>query len=242
MLLILTSMSGTAQEKRKAGTVKEVIGGAYRYFDSDNKEPLEKDAPFFIGDKLGPDLKASNPLLTLQFDCKRLRLKCAKTPDLKLDSGSVEMVFANNPGGVQESFLICDLKSPGHYRMAGEPAPCQYVTKDGKIVKRGTVLEVDVRYNNTRVFVFEGWVEVYSTDTVNHPDPRAVHAGEWVSFSEGKEIPKPKRFTMAIDPGSGSTECIYSDCKLVNNVLIPERPVVTPSVLIPPPPNPPGRR
>lgn len=241
LLFILTTGTATAQDKKRAGQAIDVVGKAIRYLEGDATETLNKGDNFFTGDKLGPDLSATKSVLTLQFDCKRLRLKCAKTPDLKLDSGSVELVFKKNPDNVQESFLICDL-SPGHYRMEGNPAPCQYVTKDGKIIKRGTVLEVDVRARYTRVFVLEGWVEIYSIGTSNDSKPQSVYAGEWVQFSEGKPIPKPQRFTMAIGPGSGSTECIYSDCKLVNSVLIPERPAVTPSVLLPPNPNPPGRR
>lgn len=232
----------TTEAQILAGSAKNIKGEAYRYVnendDNPKKEPLEIDDEVFVGDKLGPNV-LNGSVLTIEFACEYLSLVCDKTPMLKLDQGSVELIF--NEGNNQESFLICDL-TVGHYLMEGEPAPCQYVTKDGTVVKRGTVLEMDVSATDTRVFVFEGWIEVFSTDTVKYPDPREVHAGEWVRFRKGEPIPKPKKFTMAIGPGSGSTECIYSDCKLVDSVLIPSRPVVTPGELIPPPPNPPGQR
>jgi hypothetical protein len=58
---------------------------------------------------------------------------------------------------------------------------------------------------------------------------------------EPDEEEDQKSIAQEAEQNSGSTECIYSNCKLVDNWLIPERPVVTPSILLPPPTNPPGR-
>ena len=156
------------------------------------------------------------------------------------EHGSIELMRGGKVRffGETGSEVKCEYLNDGHL-IVGKP--CEPIVKDGRLEVTHTIYELDIQPRSTRLFVYEGSVSVYSTDT-SFPDPRVVHAGEWVRFSEGKEIPKPKRFTLAIGPGSGSTECIYSDCKLVNSVLIPSRPVVTPEALIPPPPNPPGRR
>ena len=107
----------------------------------------------------------------------------------------------------------------------------------------GTVVEVHAQAYESRVFVYEGKALVSSTDP-GIMETQLLHAGEWVRSRKGEPIPPPQRFItgeVAAGPGSGSTQCIHSNCKITDEVLIPPPPVFTPPALAPPPPNPPGR-
>lgn len=105
----------------------------------------------------------------------------------------------------------------------------------------GTLYEVYALPEESRVYVYDGEVAVTSTDP-RFTDTIYVHAGEWVRARKGQTISPKKRFMIATGPGSGSSACIYSNCKITDDPRIPLEPVVTPQVLIPPNPNPPSRR
>ena len=228
ILLLLVGSSAIGQ--KKVGQVSDVDMEAWVERDGDVTELSQKE-PFNLGDTLFVEEYPDNNKLTLLFEND----EGEKFDTIELGSGGKVSLSGDN-----SSSVICDFVG-GNHLIKGKP--CKGVYRDGVLVVNQTIYEVDIRAKSTRLFVYEGSVSVYSNSTnPEHAEPRHVHAGEWVRFSKGEPIPKPQKFTMAIGPGSGSTECIHSDCKLVNNVLIPERPVVTPSVLIPPPPNPPGRR
>jgi hypothetical protein len=105
----------------------------------------------------------------------------------------------------------------------------------------GTIYEVYAMPDESRVYVYDGEVAVTSTDQ-RFTETVYVSAGEWVRARKGQAISPKKRFIVAAGPGSGSSACIYSNCKITDDPRIPLDPVVTPQVLIPPNPNPPARR
>lgn len=118
------------------------------------------------------------------------------------------------------------------------------VTPHASFVDWGTTFEVLTEARESRVYVYEGIVAVTSTDP-RFPEVVLVQAGEWARAREGEPISAPKVFILSrarFDPGSGASDCVYSNCKVIDDPRIPEQPVYTPGVLIPPPPNPPGRR
>ena len=105
----------------------------------------------------------------------------------------------------------------------------------------GTIYEVYALPEESRVYVYDGEVGVTSTDE-RFTETVYVRAGEWVRARRGEAISPKKRFIVAAGPGSGSSSCIYSNCKITDDPRIPLEPVFTPQVLIPPDPNPPSRR
>ena len=105
----------------------------------------------------------------------------------------------------------------------------------------GTIYEVYALPEESRVYVYDGEVGVTSTDE-QFPETVYVRAGEWVRARRGQAISPKKRFIVAAGPGSGSSACIYSNCKITDDPRIPLDPVITPQILIPPDPNPPTRR
>ena len=105
----------------------------------------------------------------------------------------------------------------------------------------GTIYEVYALPEESRVYVYDGEVGVTSTDQ-RFRETVTVRAGEWVRARKGQAISPKKRFLVAAGPGSGSSSCIYSNCKITDDPRIPMDPIVTPQVLIPPNPNPPARR
>ena len=98
---------------------------------------------------------------------------------------------------------------------------------------------IDARGIETSLFVIEGSVEVFSEDP-DVPERQVVVAGEWLVTRRGEPIPEPMRYRRT-DVVSGSSECIYSWCRITRDLLPDER-IGDMRVLIPPPPNPPGRR
>lgn len=210
------------------------------------REKVQKDIGFpediELGDALG--VFESGDELRISFENTYNTSQEARGEDQKkrtevtVNYGVVKL--ASSDKGVMEFECVLDRGSSAIFEHP--PHTCRPVVPDASNVSaEGTRYQVDVMARDTRISVYEGVVSITSTNA-NYPEPRHVHAGEWVRFRKGEPIPKPKKFTMAIGPGAGSTECIYSDCKLVDSVLIPSRPVVTPGELIPPPPNPPGQR
>ena len=105
----------------------------------------------------------------------------------------------------------------------------------------GTTYEVIDLPEESRVYVYDGEVAVTSTDA-RFTETVYVGAGEWVRARKGQAISPKKRFIVAAGPGSGSSACIYSNCKITDDPRIPLEPLVTPLILIPPGPNPPGRQ
>lgn len=235
MLLLGSGMLAVAQPgiaQNVVGQVSDVENYAYVIRNGNDENEIKKPDDVRLGDIVGVNKRPRGSKLTIQFK----KRGGTEAPWLEINRGGRVKLESIN-----DAIVKCELDH-GSYTVNGPPQPCEPVTPDiGRIEDEHTRYEIDVQASSTRVFVHEGAVSVFSTNP-DYPEPRLVSAGEWVRARKGEEIPPPKRFTMALGPGSGSSECIYSDCKLVNSLLIPARPVVTPGVLIPPPPNPPGRQ
>lgn len=222
-ILNLTAVTSLmAQEK--VGEVLDVKVEAFVIRD-EVEESINKPDDIFIGDLLGVHRRNSKLSVILSDS----------------DNEPIEIRYGYMRLAGDAELIECQFKK-GNFVIKGPPQPCIGSTPDiGKIEEQGTLYEIDVSASDSRVFVFEGAVAVYSTNPA-YPDPRMVHAGEWVRARKGQPIPQPQKFMWAPGPGSGSSECIYSDCSLINKVPIPPPPVFTPRILLPPPPNPPGQR
>lgn len=117
---------------------------------------------------------------------------------------------------------------------------CCVETPAGKACPFGTDFIVQSKGYETSVFVMQGVVSVTSNNA-NFPEEQRVHPGEWVSFRKDEPVPVPQGYRRS-DARSGSPDCIYSNCKLTDLVLIPPPANPSPGILIPPPFNPPGRK
>ena len=208
----------------KIGEIYDVKVEGYVIRD-DVESPVKKPDPVYIGDLLGVHRRNS-----------KLSVILSEGDDVPIEIRYGYMRLAGESGLIE-----CQFKK-GNFVIKGPPKPCKGSTPDIlRLDEQGTLYEVDVQATNSLVFVFEGSVAVYSTNP-EYPEPQLVHAGEWVRARKGEKIPKPQRFMWPPTPSSGSKECIYSNCKQTDNVLIPPPPVYTPWILTPPPdPNPPGQ-
>jgi hypothetical protein len=170
-------------------------------------------------------------------DKGKIEVKLIPSGNIEIESGRMHLLDGPDGGPVARV-------EGGLVRVEGELDNYTVVTDLITTDPWGTIYEVIAEPRESRVFVYEGTVAVTSTNP-RYAEPVLVRAGEWVRAREGEPVSEPKVFILSKvrrGPGSGASECIYSNCKINDNVLIPERPVVTPGVLIPPPPNPPGRR
>jgi hypothetical protein len=214
-------------EPKKVGQVYDVKVEAFVIRD-EIKTPVDKPDDVFLGDILGVDQRRSRLQIALTRSSER-RPITIKYGRLRL-------------AGISELTECEMLDGVGVFE--GPPKPCNVVTKDFRLEEDGTLYEVHVQAQDSRVFVYDGSVSVFSTNPA-YPQPQLVQAGEWVRARKGEPIPAPTKFMLqgvAAGPGSGSTECIYSNCNIVDDVRSdpPEGNPFQP--LIPPPPNPPGRR
>ena len=225
-LVLFLGMSVHAEPK-KVGQVYDVKVEAFVIRD-EVKTPVDKPDDVFLGDILGVDQRRSRLQIALTRSSER-RPITIKYGRLRL-------------AGVSELTECEMLEGVGVFE--GPPKPCNVVSKDFRLEENGTLYEVHVQAQDSRVFVYDGSVSVFSTNPA-FPQPQLVQAGEWVRARKGEPIPAPTKFMLqgvAAGPGSGSTECIYSNCKIVDEVPISMPPEFPPPALAPPPPNPPGRR
>ena len=224
--MLFYGMSAHAEPK-KVGQVYDVKVEAFVIRD-EVKTPVDKPDDVFLGDILGVDQRRSRLQIALTRSSER-RPITIKYGRLRL-------------AGISELTECEMLDGVGVFE--GPPKPCNVVSKDFRLEENGTLYEVHVQAQDSRVFVCDGSVSVFSTNPA-YPQPQLVQAGEWVRARKGEPIPAPTKFLLqgvAAGPGSGSTECIYSNCKIVDEVPISMPPEFPPPALIPPPPNPPGRR
>ncbi len=118
---------------------------------------------------------------------------------------------------------------------------CSAWANPGIYDPNGTKYMIHAQGYQSSVFVFEGEVAVTRTEPeFQGLDPVIVHAGEWLLSREGMPIQKPQKFRRS-DPGSGNSECIYSNCKITDDLRNPGEPPRRPP-LPSPPLHPPGRR
>ena len=224
--MLFYGMSAHAEPK-KVGQVYDVKVEAFVIRD-EVKTPVDKPDDVFLGDILGVDQRRSRLQIALTRSSER-RPITIKYGRLRL-------------AGISELTECEMLEGVGVFE--GPPKPCNVVSKDFRLEENGTLYEVHVQAQDSRVFVYEGSVSVFSTNPA-YPQPQLVQAGEWVRARKGEPIPAPTKFllqSVAAGPGSGSTECIYSNCKIVDEVPVSLPPNFPPPALISPPPNPPGRR
>ena len=161
---------------------------------------------------------------------------------------SIEMEDATLKIAGTKEKLICDLldgeakfngKSRRELEEDEEQVGCCIRTNKKEACTGGTEFLVRANGYQSSLFVIEGKVQITS-DNPEHSQ-RWVREGEWVQFRRDGPIPPPQRYRLS-DARSGSTDCIYSNCKLSELVLIPAPPFITPQILFPPPFNPPGRK
>ena len=180
-----------------------------------------------------------NDVLTTRGGIIRLSLEIALQTEIKVRNGSLQLTRTDDE-------LTCHvLKGTVQFAKKrykkGTAKLCTVLAGTTKEESEGTNFLVNIKGNKTSVFVIEGTVAVSSTEPeFQEEDPVLVHTGEWLRAEKGRSIPPPQRFRLS-DAGSGSSECIYSNCKVTDNILIPRQPVFRP-VLLPPPLNPPSRR
>lgn len=164
------------------------------------------------------------------------------TGNIEVAEGSLEVL-----GPIEEP--VCHViegivRFEGKTEGKGKKDCCKVLTDDVHADCEGTKFEVHVKAYNTFVIVHEGSVKVTSKG-VKNPKSHLVPAGYWVNARYGEQIPPPYRFSWADAADrlrAGSTQCIYSNCKEIDNPTIPSPPIAFPKALVPPPPNPPGQR
>ena len=170
-------------------------------------------------------------------DDGKIEVKLIPSGQIDIESGRIHLL--DDPGGAPIARV-----EGGLVRVEGALEEYTVVTDLITTEPWGTTYEVLAAARESRVFVYEGSVRVTSTDP-RFPEPVVVNAGEWVRAREGEPVSAPQVFILSrarVEPGSGSSECIYSNCKIIDDPRIPEPPVYTPGVLVPPPPTPPGRQ
>jgi hypothetical protein len=160
---------------------------------------------------------------------------------IEMEDASLELV-----GNAEK--LVCKIYD-GTVRFNGETKQeldeqeketgCCVETPAGKACPFGTDFIVQSKGYETSVFVMQGVVSVTSNNP-KFPEQR-VNAGEWVNFRKDMPIPPPQRYRPS-DAGSGSSDCIYSNCKITDLVSLSGPWLPPPEVLAPPPFNPPGRK
>lgn len=125
----------------------------------------------------------------------------------------------------------------GSVQFDGEHHDILVKTDAANICPLGTSFEVRSVNAETQVLVYEGEVHVSSLDAQYE---HWVPAGHWITASVGSPIIAPRPFrVMTKGPGSGSTECIQSDCTKIHKVPIPDIPDYRRRIFAPGP-NPPG--
>jgi len=167
----------------------------------------------------------------------RMDLKDGDNTLLKVRNGSIK--FRENGGNT-----ICDVTGIALFSTRDSNKEsllkaCGVEAGDFFFRHLSTEFLIDARGVETSLFVMEGAVEVSNLNPEFKDEKNVVvNAGEWLVTRNGESIPQPKTYRRT-DPVSGNSECIYSWCR-ITRAVINEPPYR--SILIPPPPNPPGRQ
>lgn len=193
----------------------------------------EQARDFFLDERVTaqppPDRESVEGYLQMHLEDDRNTLAILRDGSMKITRGA--------------DGLICDvsgkvLLSGKRVRNASPDTNCDVLAGGFFFRHLSTEFLIDARGIETSLFVIEGSVEVFSEDPAV-TERQVVLAGEWLVTRKGEPIPEPKRYRRT-DVISGSSECIYSWCRLTRS--IDNEPPDHMRVLIPPPPNPPGRQ
>ena len=199
--------------------------------DGQNVAPQVIQSNDLLGQDDDPETPDKRGILQFNLDLARLTEVIVRKGTVQLERMADQRLICHVTGRVQFE----------RKRVRKRPAKSCDVLAGGVNFRHfNTKFLIDARGYETSLFVMDGSVEVSSVNP-KFPEKQMVHAGEWLVARKDEPIPEPKRYRRS-DARSGSTECIYSNCKITDKVPIPPPPVFTPQVLIPPPPNPPGQR
>lgn len=231
LLVVMPGSSALAQDVEVVGQVSSFIAGrSFIYHEvgaarPSPQEPIEGNIDVHHTDVLEAK------------DDGKIEVKLIPSGQIDIESGRIHLL--DDPSGARVARV-----EGGLVRVEGSLENYAVITDLIETSPFGTIYEVLAEARESRVYVYEGVVVVTSTDP-RFPEEVVVNAGEWVRAREGEPISAPKVFILSrarFDPGSGASECIYSNCKIIDKVLVPELPYSTPNYLVPPDPNPPGRR
>ena len=231
ILAAMMSFAASGQEAEKVGDVLSYVSGrSFIYHEVSADRPAPQEA-------IDGNIEVHHTDVLEAKDDGKIEVKLIPSGQIDIESGRIHLL--DDPGGAPIARV-----EGGLVRV--EEALENYTVVTDLITTEpwGTVYEVLAAARESRVFVYEGSVRVTSTDP-RFPEPVIVSAGEWVRAPKGEPISAPKVFILSrarVESGSGASECIYSNCKIIDDPRIPEPPVFTPGVLVPPPPSPPGRR
>lgn len=250
LLAFSSSDSLFAQEITLAGSgndVSEAVVGTVMRSDGRGHYMIRERKPFgpnpfeiFQGGDLQPDVKLNDVFMVPDAGNITLNLPSVHTV-IEITRGKVEIT------GTPDD-IVCEVHGadvhfiePGKKEMEelGIKSCCS--ESNGKsICPNGTEYMVQARGYETSVFVVEGEVSIVD-ELSGEPTERTVRAGEWVNFRKGEVTPPPQRYRLS-DARSGSSDCIYSNCK-ITDLVPPFGPwFPPPEILAPPPFNPPGRK
>lgn len=231
LLAFFGSTAAPAQEAEVVGQVSNFIAGrSFIYHEVSAARPAPQEPIEGNVDVHHTDVLEAK-------DDGKIEVKLIPSGQIDIESGRIHLL--DDPGGAPVARV-----EGGLVRVEGSLENYTVVTDLITTEPWGTIYEVIAEARESRVYVYEGAVAVTSTDP-RFAEPVIVNAGEWVRAPEGEPVSKPRVFILGrarFDPGSGASDCIYSNCKIIDDPQIPEQPDYTPGVLIPPPPNPPGRR
>lgn len=230
---------GTVTDFQKQGYVVRLgaLEGAWDPED-DLYKVVEKGDRIYTGDILGA-LKRKGKVFVSLRGLETQQPLVVKAGEIKLalqDDADLAVCPQKEIGEVAEKLKL--EVERGTIELNGDHSDLMVKTNAAHICPLGTSFEVRSLDEETQVFVFAGEVQVSSLDL------RYVHrvpAGHWISASVGRPIHAAKPFTAvaANGPGSGTTECIQSDCTKIHKVPVPDPPVYR-SPIFAPGPNPPG--
>ncbi len=240
VILFFVSSIGVAQVKESVGQVILTEGEDNRIERApDPINPL--DIPIEQG--VAETIRIDDTLIAGEDSYLKFSFRDVAAGNVLLDQGRLRLT-----GNVDDP--VCELidgtavfRSEGSEDrdfQTGDPVSCKFTTEAAGHTHEGTEFVLTARGHESSVFVMEGVVEVTSSDPEKFPGVQLVHAGEWLRARKGMPIPPPQRWKRS-GPGSGSSNCITSNCRLTDEVPIPFPPVVTPQALPPPPFNPPGK-
>jgi hypothetical protein len=231
LLAFCTGASALAQDADVVGQVSSFIPGrSFIYHEVSAARPAPQEP-------IEANVEVHHTDVLEARDDGKIEVKLIPSGQIDIESGRIHLL--DDPGGAPVARV-----EGGLVRVEGSLENYTVVTDLITTEPWGTIYEVLAEARESRVYVYEGAVAVTSTDP-RFPEPVIVKAGEWVRARQGEPVTEPRVFILSrarFDPGSGASDCIYSNCKIIDDPRIPEQPDYTPGVLIPPPPTPPGRR
>jgi hypothetical protein len=231
LLAVAAAGAAHAQEGDVVGQVTTFIAGrSFIYHEVSADRPAPQVA-------IDGNIEVHHTDVLEAKDDGKIEVKLIPSGQIDIESGRIHLL--DDPGGAPIARV-----EGGLVRVEGTLENYTVVTDLITTEPWGTVYEVHASPRESRVFVYEGSVRVTSTDP-RFPESVVVSAGEWVRARKGEPVSAPQVFILSrarVEQGSGASECIYSNCKIIDDPRIPEPPLDTPGVLVPPPPTPPGRR